>query len=190
MASDAAAAAGGTPATNPRTQGMVVLETPRLRLRQFVLADAAYIVEQVNDPLWRKYIGQRDVQNDEDARAYLVRGQLAMYERHGFGLWAVETRADNTVVGMCGLIRREGLDDVDIGFALLPLQRGQGYALEAAAATLRHGHEVLALARIVAITAPDNQRSAALLAAIGMHYEKTVHLGEHAEASLLFASEA
>jgi RimJ/RimL family protein N-acetyltransferase len=168
---------------------MIILETPRLKLRQFEPGDAAYILEQVNDPLWRKYIGHRDVHTDEDARAYLARGPLAMYEKHGFGLWAAESKASNAVVGMCGLIRRDGLDDVDIGFALLPAHRGQGYAFEAATATLRHGHAVCKLSRIVAITSPDNQRSATLLAAIGMRYEGTVHLADHAEASLLFASE-
>lgn len=168
---------------------MIVLETPRLNLRHFVPDDAAYIIEQVNDPLWRKFIGPREVHTDEDARAYLARGPLAMYEKHGFGLWAAESRASGVVVGMCGLIRRDGLDDVDIGFALLPAHRGQGYAFEAAGAALRHGHVVYGLPRIVAITAPDNQRSATLLTAIGMRYEKTMHLAGNTEASLLFASE-
>jgi RimJ/RimL family protein N-acetyltransferase len=188
-AADAGAAVAALAAARDDDR-VIVLETPRLRLRHFVPDDDAYVIEQVNDPLWRKFIGHRDVRTKDEARAYLARGPLAMYERHGFGLWAAETRVSNTVIGMCGLIRRDGLDDVDIGFALLPAYRGQGYAFEAAAATLRHGHAVCGLARIVAITSPDNQRSAALLTAIGMRREGTVHLAEHAEPSLLFASEA
>ena len=168
----------------------VVLETPRLRLRQFVPDDAGYIIEQVTDPLWRRFIGPRDVHTHAEARAYLERGPLAMYRTHGFGLWAAESRSARSVIGMCGLIRRDGLDDVDIGFALLPAWRGQGYAFEAAAATLRYGHAECELSRIVAITAPDNERSAALLTAIGMRHEGSVELPGHTEPSWLFASEA
>ena len=170
--------------------GTIVVETPRLRLRGFVPDDAGYIIEQVNDPLWRRFVGQRDVHTAAQARAYLEQGPLAMYEKHGFGLWAAQDKATSVVIGMCGLIRRDGLDDVDIGFALLPAHRGHGYAFEAAAATLRHGHATCGLSRIVAITAPDNERSAALLAAIGMRLEGTVQLPAYAEPSLLFASEA
>jgi len=169
---------------------MVVLATPRLRLREFTLDDGDYIIEQLNDPLWKQFIGNRNIKTADDARNYLEKIPLAMYARNGFGLWAMETVHDSAVVGMCGLIKREGLEDVDIGFALLPRYRGLGYAFEAAAATLRYGHATLGLRRIVAITAPDNHASARLLAAIGMRYEQTLELPNHGGASLLFASAA
>ena len=71
-----------------------------------------------------------------DAAAYIERGPLASYAQHGFGLWLVTLKDGGTAIGMCGLIKREGLDDVDIGFAYLPQFCGRGYATEAAAATL------------------------------------------------------
>jgi RimJ/RimL family protein N-acetyltransferase len=169
---------------------MVVLETPRLRLREFTLDDADYIIEQLNDPLWLQFIGNRNIRTADDARQYLEKIPLAMYARDGFGLWAVETVDTSTVVGMCGLIKRDGLADVDIGFALLPRYRGLGYAFEAAAATLQHGHATLGIQRIVAITAPDNHVSARLLAAIGMRYEQTIELANHGGSCLLYASTA
>ncbi|MBS0320092.1 MAG: GNAT family N-acetyltransferase [Proteobacteria bacterium] len=168
---------------------MTVLETPRLALRRFTDDDAAFIVEQVNDPHWIRYIGERNVRSEDDARAYLARSFHAHYARHGFGLWAVEARDSRAVVGMCGLIKRDALDDVDLGYSLLPRYRGRGFAFEAARATLRHGHGVLGMARIVAITAPDNHRSSALLRALGMRYERTLQLPGYDGDSLLFASE-
>ncbi len=169
---------------------MLVVETPRLRLRRFTDDDAAFIVEQVNDPHWIQFIGERNVRNEDDARAYLARSFHAHYARHGFGLWALEAKDGGTVVGMCGLIKRDALDDVDLGYSLLPRYRGRGFAFEAGRATLQHGHGALGMARIVAITAPDNHRSSALLRALGMRYERTLHLPDHGGDSLLFASGA
>jgi RimJ/RimL family protein N-acetyltransferase len=89
---------------------------------------------------------------------------------------------------MCGLIRREGLDDVDIGYAFVPAARGQGLASEAAAAVLRHGFEHLGLQRIVAITSPDNAPSVRVLESIGMRYERRVRLPGRDDESLLYAA--
>jgi RimJ/RimL family protein N-acetyltransferase len=169
---------------------MQVLATTRLRLREFTLDDAPYIVAQLTDPMWIQHIGDRKIHGEDDARRYLEAKILGAYAAHGVGLWAMDLASTGETVGMCGLIRRTGLDDVDLGFALLPAYRGAGYASEAAQATLAHGHAVLKLARIVAITAPGNERSALLLRRIGMRYERTIHLADHGGDSLLFSSEA
>ena len=113
----------------------------------------------VNDPDWIRYIGDRGVRTEDDARAYLERGPIAMYARQGFGLWRVARRDDDEPVGMCGLIKRDTLPDVDIGFAFLPAYRGLGYAAEAAAATLALASTRYGLTRVVAIASPDNDRS-------------------------------
>src|SRR5262249_6845437 len=110
------------------------------------------------------------------AEGYLRKGPLAMYERHGFGLFRVERRDDGASVGMCGLIRRDGLDDVDIGFAFLESARGQGYASEAARAVLDYGLGELGLERIVAITNVDNHASSRVLEKLGMRYVRTMQL--------------
>ena len=108
---------------------MTVLETERLRLRRLTVDDAAFILELVNDPSWLRFIGDRGVRNLDDARSYILKGPVASYEKHGFGLWLVELKAEATPIGICGLLQRDTLPDVDIGFALLPQFCGQGYAV-------------------------------------------------------------
>jgi RimJ/RimL family protein N-acetyltransferase len=152
------------------------LETPRLRIVPLSLDDAAFIVELVNDPAWIRFIGDKNVHSIADAESYLRNGPLAMYARYGVGLFRVTRRADGEPIGMCGLIRREGLDDVDIGFAFLPAVRGQGYAAEAASVVLEHGFSALGLKRIVAITDVENHASARVLEKIGMSYVQTMRL--------------
>ncbi len=150
------------------------LETARLRLRPFVTADAAFIVELVNEPGWLTNIGDRGVRTLADAERYLVNGPIAMYARRGFGLLAVERKGDGVLVGMCGLIKRETMNDVDLGYALLARHAGQGYALEAAKAALLHGLTDLKLPRVVAITALENPRSIHLLEKLGFRFDRVV----------------
>src|SRR6476469_10818856 len=124
---------------------MNVLETERLIVRWLAAEDAGFILELVNDPDWLRFIGDRGVRMLEDARGYILNGPVAMYHRAGFGLYLVELKSSATPIGMCGLIERAGLADIDIGFAFLPAFRGQGYAYEAASATMRYAKETLGL---------------------------------------------
>jgi RimJ/RimL family protein N-acetyltransferase len=153
-----------------------ILETERLVLRQITTDDAAFILELLNDPSWIRFIGNKGVRTLDDARAYIRRVPMASYERHGFGLYLTAIKESGVPIGMCGLVKRDALDDVDIGFAFLPQYCGQGYAFEAAAAALAHGKRTLGLARIVAITSPDNHSSVRLLHKIGLKYERTLWL--------------
>jgi RimJ/RimL family protein N-acetyltransferase len=150
-----------------------VLETDRLILRLLVTDDAPFILQLVNDPDWLRYIGDKGVRNLDDARAYIENGPMAMYERVGFGLFCVELKAGGTPIGMCGLIKRDTLPDVDIGFAFLPQFRAHGYGREAARATLDYGRDVVGLKRIIAITSPDNDASGRLLEATGLRFERS-----------------
>jgi RimJ/RimL family protein N-acetyltransferase len=152
------------------------LQTARLDIVPLSLADAAFVHELVNDPAWIRYIGDRHVHSIADAAAYIRNGPLAMYARYGFGLFKVAERDGGRPVGLCGLIRREGLEDVDIGFAFVAAARGRGYAQEAAAAVLQHGFRQLRLPRIVAITDVDNPASARVLEKIGMRFVRTTRL--------------
>lgn len=172
-----------------------ILSTPRLLIRSFTLADAPFIVELLNDPGWLRHIGDRQVRTLEQARNYLRAGPLAAARRQGFALWAVQRHPGDgeprpAPLGMCGLVRRAGLDDVDLGYAFLPAARGQGFAREAAAAVLAHGLGTLSLKRIVAITAVDNKASGRVLEAIGMRFERRLRVPGHDDDSLLYAAEA
>lgn len=166
---------------------MNVLETERLRIRWLSLEDAEFILELLNDAAWLQFIGDFGVRTLEDARAYLVRSPIAMYTHLGFGLYLAELKEGNVPIGMCGLIKRDFLEDVDIGFAFLPDFRKQGYAYEAAVAVLAYGKETLGLKRIVAITSLDNQASGRLLEKLGLHFERVIPYPSDGEEVKLFA---
>lgn len=155
---------------------MSVTTTPRLRLERFVEDDADFILRLVNEPSWLHYIGDKGVRTREDALNYLRNGPMAMYERHGHGLYRIDHAGSGTPIGMCGLIKRDNLDDVDIGYALLPEHCGQGYAEEAARAALQLAREQFGLRRVVAIVTPGNARSTQLLHKLGLRYEKNIEL--------------
>jgi len=167
-----------------------VIETHRLVLRHLTPDDAVFMLALVNDPSWVQYIGNSGIRTLEDARNYIVRGLVAMYARVGYGLYATTQKENGTPIGICGLIKRDSLADVDIGFAFLPQFRSQGYAYEAAAAVLAYGRQELGLQRIVAITSPDNQRSARLLEKLGLHFEGLITLANGAQEVRLFATVA
>jgi len=148
---------------------MAVSETARLRLRHLAPTDAPFILELVNEPGWLRFIGDRGVHDLESARGYIERGPRDMYTRLRFGLYCVESKADSASIGLCGLIKRDTLEDVDLGFALLERHQGRGYAREAARATLDEARG-LGLRRVAAITSPDNERSILLLTALGFRF--------------------
>ncbi|WP_460821101.1 GNAT family N-acetyltransferase [Lysobacter olei] len=166
------------------------ITTERLRLRPITLDDAPFILDLVNQPSWLENIGDKGVRNLDDARDYIRKGPLEMYARHGFGLYCVERDADGAVMGLCGLIKRDTLDDVDIGYALLPQYWGHGYAREAARATLEHGQREHRLQRVVAITSPGNASSARLLESLGFRFERMLPLTRDDEVKLFAWSAA
>jgi [ribosomal protein S5]-alanine N-acetyltransferase len=152
------------------------LLTQRLRLRPLDEADAAFILELLNDPDFIRQIADRGVRDLDSARDYLRKGPLASYAQHGHGLLMVETRADADPVGICGLVRRPGLEHADLGYALLPAARGCGYASEAGAAVLAHAREILGLERVLAIVNPANLRSISVLERLGFEARGTLNL--------------
>lgn len=143
----------------------------------------------MNDPAWLEHIGDRNVHSLEEARAYMRRGAMDMYERVGFGMWVMELKSTGEPVGTCGLIRRETLEDVDIGFAMLPQHRGKGLALEAARGVFDHATGTLGMDRLVAIVSAANHRSIRILESIGMRYEKTIRFPGDDEDVPLYAWE-
>jgi RimJ/RimL family protein N-acetyltransferase len=152
------------------------LETERLILRALSLEDAAFILELLNDPSYIHNIGDRKVRTIEGAKTYIKKGPLASYDDHGFGLLLVELKETHEPIGMCGLIKRETLEDVDIGYAFLPKFWSKGYATESAMAVKAFARDVLQLNRIVGITDPKNIGSIHVLEKLGMKFEKMVKL--------------
>ena len=165
---------------------MNVIETERLTRRLLASDDAPFILQLLNDPAWLRFIGDRDVHTVEDADRYILTGPVAMYERLGFGLYMTERKSDRVPMGICGLIKRDGLVDIDIGFAFLPQLRGCGYGYEAALATMAYGKGTLRFKRIVGITSPDNLSSITLLEKIGLKYECMVQFPKSDVDTMLF----
>ena len=167
---------------------MHVLETERLVLRQLDERDAAFILQLVNEPSWLQYIGDRGVRTLQDAERYIRDGPVAMYARLGFGLWLVALKETLEPIGICGLIKRDALPDVDLGFALLPRFWGKGYALESASATVAYGKARLGLSRVVAVTTKSNHASGRLLEKLGFRFERLVRLAADGEELKLYAA--
>jgi RimJ/RimL family protein N-acetyltransferase len=153
-----------------------ILDTARLRLRTVAQDDAAFYLGLVNDPDFITNIGDRGIRTLDAARDALVSGPMLMYVARGHSLYIVERLADGAPIGMCGLIKRDTLDDVDIGYAMLPAYRGQGYCGEAAAAVFSYARDTLGLRRLLAICSPANTASNALLQKIGLRFDRVVHL--------------
>lgn len=150
-----------------------ILKTERLTLRQFKNEDAGFIVELVNTPGWLEFIGDRNIHTEEDAINYLQNGPIKSYSENGFGSSMVELK-DGTPIGMCGLLKRDSLENPDIGFAFLPAYIGKGYAFEIVNATMDYATHQLKLKTIYAITDPKNKRSIQLLEKLGLRYIKMV----------------
>lgn len=155
----------------------LVTETQRLQLRRLDADDAAFILQLVNEPSWLAFIGDKGVRTLDDARAYIASGPVAMYASHGHGLYRVALKSSGEAIGLCGLIKRDTLADVDIGYAFLPAHWGRGYAEEAARATLSHARDSLGMKRVVAIVTPANARSIRLLEKIGLSYDRDFEAG-------------
>lgn len=168
---------------------LIVLETARTRLRLLTAEDAQFILEILSDPSFIRNIGDRGVRTLQQAGDYIRTRIVDSYERHGFGMWGVERKADSVLMGMSGLVKRDELEDVDLGFAFLPEYRGCGYAEESALAVCRYSFDVLGLRRLVAITVPGNARSIALLEKLGLRFERTITLGEEDTPLRLYATE-
>ncbi|SHG41207.1 GNAT family N-acetyltransferase [Massilia sp. CF038] len=155
---------------------MLILETERLLLRTIEEKDAPFYFNLVNSAPFLTNIGDKGVRNLADARAGIASGPVAMQAARGHSLYLVELKASGVAIGMSGLIKRDALDDVDLGYAFLPPYFGQGYGYEAAVAVRDHARAVLGMQRLVAITSPENAASNGLLEKIGMRFEKMIQM--------------
>lgn len=164
----------------------IVIETERLWLRQFKLSDAGFIVELLNSPGWLEFIGDRNVKTEEDARTYLLNGTIKSYETNGFGLFLVLLKDSDTPIGACGLLKRDFLDEPDLGFAFLPDYYGKGYGFESSGAILKYAQDKLNLTRVLAFTVPDNVASVKLLEKLGFRFDKKFNMPVTDEELFLF----
>lgn len=163
-----------------------ILETERLVLRKFGPDDAPFILNLLNTPGWLQFIGDRHIKTLEDAKGYIVNAPLYLYHKLGFGPYVVQLKDSSTPIGMCSLIKRDTLEDVDIGYALLPEFLGKGYAYEATQATMDYAGQALGIKRLIAVTNTDNEQSVKLLRKLGFDFEKKVKFPDEDKELLQF----
>jgi RimJ/RimL family protein N-acetyltransferase len=140
----------------------------------------------LNTPPWLQFIGDRNVLSIDDAKNYLLNGSMKSYAENGFGFYAVVEKSTKKTIGMCGLIKRDTLPDMDIGFAFLPNLISKGYGFEAASATLDYALNILKINRIIAIVNPENEKSIGLIKKIGMQFEEMIKFGDDDKELMLF----
>jgi len=168
---------------------MNIIETDRLFLCRLSVDDAPFILDLLNDPAWLQYIGDKGVRTVEDAQDYILNGPIKSYGQFGFGLFLTKLKEGGIPIGICGLLKRDYLDDVDVGFAFLPEFRGKGYAVESASAVIAHGKKSFGLNRIVAITQSDNIKSVKVLEKIGLKFERMINLPDDDSEIKLFGGD-
>lgn len=149
-----------------------MLETERLRLRKMTLDDAGLMLAVWNDPAFVRYVGDRGIRTTEDAQDAMQKGALHLYDTYGYGPYRIALKDGDTPIGICGLFRRDGLDEPDIGYSTLPDFCGKGYAFEAATAVVAYAHAELTLERLIAIISPGNEASLSLIRKLGFEFER------------------
>jgi RimJ/RimL family protein N-acetyltransferase len=158
-----------------------VLDTPRLTLRPFTLADGEAHARLYADPEVTRWIadgpfvGSHARERSERALHRFVEH----WKKHGFGVWAVEERASGAVIGQCGLNTLDGgcaEGEVEILWALERAAWGGGLATEAARAALTFAFDVVRLERVVALARPENGRSRRIMDKLGLAWEQTVEV--------------
>jgi RimJ/RimL family protein N-acetyltransferase len=163
------------------------LETERLQLREFTLADAPYMLRQLNEPSFIENIADRGVRTLQQAEAYLQNGAMASYQNSGFGFWAAIEKATGQIIGMCGLVKRDNLPHPDLGYSFLPEYFGQGYAFEATQVCIHVAKIKFQLPQLLAIVNTENMPSRKLLEKLGFQFQKMIGLYDNEPDLCLYA---
>lgn len=163
------------------------IETDRLNLRAVTLDDTAIMLAVWNDPAFIRNVADRGIRTVEQAREAIANSALTLFEEFGFGPCCISLKSDDSMIGICGLFKRENLDHPDIGFAILPNYCGKGYAGEAAEAVVKYAHEQLALPVLTAIVSPGNRPSIGLIEKLGLGFERMITMPGESDAVRLYS---
>jgi [ribosomal protein S5]-alanine N-acetyltransferase len=163
----------------------VVLDTERLRLREFRTSDLRSYAGMLGDPETMRYYPRPFT--SREARGFIEKNRHR-YAANGFGVWVIEERDTRAFLGDCGLAFTlvEGVAEVEIIWHVVRGRWRQGIASEAAAAVRDHAFGPLQLHRLVALVRPENVPSAGVARKIGMDLEREAVF--HDLPHLVFAS--
>ena len=167
----------------------IILNTQRLTLREAESSDNQFFYGLLNSPKWIKYIGDRNIKTLKNAEDYINDKLINSYKTNSFGLYVYELKESHLPIGICGFIKRDYLDSVDIGFALLPGHERKGYTFEISTAVLTYGKQTLGINKVVAITTKDNIASQELLKKLGFSFQLYVNEPETNEELVLYLFE-
>lgn len=167
--------------------GEKLLETERLELGVIGEEDAEIMLAIWNDPAFIRNVSDRGVRTIDEAREAVREGAQKMFEDYGYGPYWMQLKSDGTRIGICGLFKRENLDDPDIGFAVLPDWIGKGYAGEAASAVVAYAREGLGLPALTAIVSPANEPSIGLIKKLGMSFDRMITMPGDDDAIQLYS---
>ena len=168
---------------------MRIISTSRLELLEICEADAAFILELFNTPSWLKFIGDRNLRTEEDAKKYIINRLMPSYKIFGFGFYLTKLKEENVPIGICGIVKRDFLEHVDIGFAFLPQYEGKGYGYESAAGVVNYALTTLGIETLAGIANSDNKSSIALLEKLGFRFKKMILLPNETEEIMLFINQ-
>lgn len=150
------------------------METERLYLRPVTVDDADLMLAIWNDPAFIRNVADRGIRTLEEARAAIESGAQKLFEDYGYGPYSMALKSDDSMIGICGLFKRDNLDDPDIGFGVLPDFCGKGYAGEAAAAVVSYAQNELGIRVLTAIVSPSNDASIGLIRKLGLRFERMI----------------
>jgi [ribosomal protein S5]-alanine N-acetyltransferase len=149
-----------------------MISSKRLIIRPATLKDAPFILELLNSSGWLEFIGDRNVHTVAEAETYLTTRLVGVNPTKGCGIYTIFTKENDTPIGMSSLVKRDYLEHVDIGYALLPEHEGKGYATEASEAVLDYAMNTLGHNPIVGICLKKHSASVRVLEKIGLKMEK------------------
>lgn len=151
-----------------------VIQSARLQMTPIALDDHAFIQVLTNTPEWIRFIGDRNIRNSDDARAYIQKIQ----DSSNLHFWVVRPLGEDLSMGVVSFIKRDYLEHYDIGFAFLMDYTKKGYAQEAARAVLQTLVKNGSYEQILATTIPDNVASIQLLEKLGLRFERELEVEE------------
>ena len=151
----------------------VVLETSRLRLREFVSQDADALAAILGDPVAMKYY---PAAFDHKGVEEWIGKNIARYQCDGHGLWAMVLKDSGELIGDCGCTLQdvEGQDHIEIGYHVRRDLWGKGYATEAAFVCMDYAFTRLGAARVISMIRPQNLQSRRVAEKNGMTCEKII----------------
>ena len=164
-----------------------LINTRRLQLRPVTTADAELMLAVWNDPAFIRNVMDKGIRTLDQAKDAIRDGAQKLFENYGYGPYCMSLKSDQSLIGICGLFKREHLHDPDIGFAVPPDYCRNGFARQAAAAVVNYARKEVGLDVLKAIVSPANAPSIGLIEKLGLTFERMITLPGDDDAICLYS---